>query len=105
LQIPSWFGTNLEGHGEGDALPSGRLKPGFVRVAGVVTDDAYRELFRFMLDRGYPTVSRALGGALEGWMEARRKGVLHLVDPPIGEESVSPDSEVVHPTNSQRERI
>jgi hypothetical protein len=75
-----------------------------VRVAGVATDDAYRELLRFMVDRGYPTVSRALGAALEEWIEARREGVSHLVEPPIGEESVSPDSEVVHPTNSRRER-
>jgi hypothetical protein len=94
----------LMGHGEGEALPSGRLRPGFVRVAGVATDDAYRELLRFMLDRGYPTVSRALCAALEEWMEARREGVLPLVEPLSGAEKVSADSEVVHPTNSRRER-
>jgi hypothetical protein len=74
-----------------------------VRVAGGATDDAYRELLRFMVDRGYPTVSRALGAALEEWIEARNAGVLHLVEPRSRAEKVSADSEVVHPANSRRE--
>jgi hypothetical protein len=75
-----------------------------VRVAGVATDDAHRELLRFMVDRGYPTVSRALGATLENWIETRSEGVLHLVERLTGRNKVSPDSEVVHPTISRQER-
>ncbi len=75
-----------------------------MRVAGVATDDAYRELLRFMVDRGYPTVSRALGAALEEWMEACREGVLHIAERRTGEEKASRASEVVHPTISPQER-
>jgi hypothetical protein len=76
-----------------------------VRVAGVVTDEAYRELLRFMVDRGYSTVSRALGAALEEWMGARQGRVLHPVQPRSGTDAApSADGvphrsgEVLHPS-------
>ncbi len=75
-----------------------------MRVAGVATDEAHRELLRFMVDRGYPTVSRALGAALEEWLQARKEGVLHPVEPRTGDEKAPRDAEIVHPTISRQER-
>ena len=55
--------------------PTGRLRAGYVRVAGVATVEAYRELERLRGERELPTISKALGVALEAWLETRRSGV------------------------------
>lgn len=75
-----------------------------MRVAGVATEDAYRELLRYMVDFGYRTVSQALGAALQEWAEAYRDWVLHSADPPAPGGEAPPDpGEGVHPSAPRQE--
>ena len=57
--------------------PTGRLKAGLARVAGVATVEVLDELRRLMEEAGLPTMSRAVGVALGEWLAARRGGVVN----------------------------
>jgi hypothetical protein len=64
---------------EAGNTPTGRLRKGFVRVAGVTTDEVRAELLWIALDRGI-TLSKAVGVALQEWLYGRRNGVSHPGD-------------------------
>ena len=68
---------DLEARPEVGIAPTGRLKPGFARVAGVVSVEAREALLRLQRERGLPTMSQALRAALQEWLEQRRERVLH----------------------------
>jgi len=53
------------------------LRKGYVRVAGVTTEEIRAELLWLALDRDI-TLSKALGVALQEWLHARGGGVSHL---------------------------
>ena len=57
-------------------MPTGRLKAGRAKVAGVASEEALAALRVFQRERGLPTLSRALGALLEDW-QAGGNGVLH----------------------------
>ncbi len=54
-------------------MPTGRLRAGFVRVAGVATTEAAEEIEKLMEERGLPSISQALGLALQEWLALRRR--------------------------------
>ncbi len=58
-------------------MPTGRLRAGFVRVAGVGTAEAAEEIEKLMEERGLPSRSRALGVALEEWLIIVRRRVIN----------------------------
>ena len=58
------------------------MRPGFVRVAGVTTEEIRDELVRLMHDRALRSLSQALGVALAEWSVWRGEGVLHPREPP-----------------------
>jgi hypothetical protein len=63
-------------------MPTGRLRTGFARVAGVASVGAVEELRKLMGERGLPSFSQAVGVALEEWLaEVRRR----VVDPGPGD--------------------
>ncbi len=83
-------------------MPTGRLRKGFVRIAGVVSEEVFHELARFMIDRGYATLSKALGAYLQECLEMRRAGVSHPAEPPAGREGdPQAPAGVVHPADSR----
>jgi len=57
-------------------MPSGRLRPGFGRIAGIARVEALEELLRFREERNLPTRSQALCEALQEWYLARLSGLL-----------------------------
>lgn len=57
-------------------MPTGRLREGRAKVAGVTSEDALAALRKFQKERGLPTLSRALGVVLEEWHSAAAQGVL-----------------------------
>ena len=61
---------------EAVGTPTGRLRKGYVRVAGVTSDEARAELLWIAWDQGI-TLSQALGVALQEWLQERRRGVSH----------------------------
>lgn len=61
---------------EAYGTPTGRLRKGYVRVAGVTTEEVRAELLWIAWDQGI-TLSQALGVALQEWLHARRRGVSH----------------------------
>jgi len=58
------------------------LRPGFVRVAGVTTEEIRDELVRLMHDRALRSLSQALGVALAEWSVRHEERVLHPGEPP-----------------------
>lgn len=58
-------------------LPTGRLRAGRARVAGVTSEEVRSALVALKEERGLPTFSQAVGVALQEWLEARYGGVLH----------------------------
>jgi hypothetical protein len=92
-------------------MPTGRVRKGSVRIAGIVSDEVYHEIVRFMIDRGHPTISKALGAFLEECLQMRRSGVVPPAEMPAGEGCapnapgvVHPHGSVVHPQDSDEER-
>ena len=81
--------------------PTGRLRPGFVRIAGVVSERVYHEVVRFMLDRGYPTISKALGALLEECLVPRPSEVSNPATPAAGGASGTNPDGVAHPLDSK----
>jgi len=57
---------------EASSTPTGRLKAGFVKIAGVARDEVKLELLEFMLEEDLPSLSQAVGAALEQWLTNRR---------------------------------
>ena len=57
------------------SMPHGRLRPGYEKVAGVVTSEIYRELLAFQTERNLPSLSQAVGQALREWRQERRRAV------------------------------
>ena len=57
------------------------MKRGYVRVAGVTTDEIRYALLELMWDRGLRSLSQAVGTALQEWFVARRDEVVHPADP------------------------
>ncbi len=51
------------------------MRAGHVRVAGVAAVEAYEALRSLQRERGLPTLSQALGVALEEWRRMRCHGV------------------------------
>ena len=66
---------------EAISTPTGRLRPGYVRVAGVATEEVKLELLTLVLDRGLRSLSQAVGAALEEWLATRRKGGVQPREP------------------------
>jgi hypothetical protein len=64
--------------GEGVIAPTGRLRPGYVRIAGVVRGEVKVALLELLLERDLPSLSQAVGLALEEWCTLRQSGALHL---------------------------
>jgi len=58
-------------------MPTGRLRKGYSRVAGVVRVEVMEELERLRRERNIPTMSQSLGDALDEWLRLRRSGVLN----------------------------
>jgi len=56
-------------------MPTGRLRAGYAKVAGVATVQARDELLRLMKERGLQSLSQALGEALQEWVLTRCHGV------------------------------
>jgi hypothetical protein len=81
--------------------PTGRLRPGFVRIAGVVSEEVYHEVVRFMLDRGYPTISKALGALLEECIPLRPSGVSNSSTSDTRGESASHSNGVANAPDSK----
>ncbi len=68
-------------------MPTGRLRAGFAKVAGVVPERVYVALREFQQARGLPTLSRAVGAALTEWYEARHgEGVQNPEQTEAGQE-------------------
>ncbi len=65
---------------EVDGTPSGRLRTGRVRVAGVTSVEVFGALRDLQAELNLPTMSQALDAALVQWLTARRSGVLHPAD-------------------------
>lgn len=63
-----------------DGTPSGRLRTGRVRVAGVTSVEILAALRELQTELNLPTMSQTLDAALVQWLSARRSGVLHLAD-------------------------
>lgn len=63
-----------------DGTPTGRLRTGRVRVAGVTSVEILGALRDLQAELNLPTMSRAVDAALAQWLSARRSGVLHLAD-------------------------
>ena len=59
-------------------MPTGRLRKGFVKVAGVASNEAYLALLEVQRRDDLPSLSRALGRALDEWLDARGTGVLRV---------------------------
>lgn len=56
-------------------MPSGRVKAGFVKVAGVASEEAYRALLKLQKREGLPSLSQAVGRALDEWRQAQKERV------------------------------
>jgi len=78
------------------------LRKGYVRVAGVTTEEVRAELLWMALDRGI-TMSKAVGVALQEWLHARRGGVSHLGDIPQEAAGAGQLSCGLHPVRASRE--
>ena len=63
-----------------DRTPTGRLRTGRVRVAGVTSVEIAGALHDLQAERNLPTMSQTLDAALLQWLSARRSGVLHPAD-------------------------
>lgn len=73
------------------------------RVAGVATVEAVEALCSFQREREFPTLSKALGAALEEWSATRAKRVGRL-GRVAEDQSAEPAAEgVLHPPNAQGE--
>lgn len=57
-------------------MPTGRLRRGYARIAGVARVEVLEELLRFREERSLPTRSQALCEALQEWYLARLSGLL-----------------------------
>ena len=58
-------------------MPTGRLRKGLVKVAGVASEEAYRGLLELQQRAGLPSLSQAVGRALDEWLQAQGEGVLN----------------------------
>jgi hypothetical protein len=58
-------------------MPTGRLRNGFVKVAGVASEEAYRGLLELQQRAGLPSLSQAVGRALDEWLQGQGEGVLN----------------------------
>ncbi len=56
-------------------MPTGRLRAGHIRVAGVATVEAMEELHKLMVERGLASLSQAVGAALQEWLALVRRRV------------------------------
>ncbi len=56
-------------------MPTGRLRAGYDRVAGVATVEAVEELRKLMAEMELPSFSQAVGLALQQWLVIVRGGV------------------------------
>ncbi|HEV8595441.1 MAG TPA: hypothetical protein VGR51_07930 [Thermoplasmata archaeon] len=63
---------------------AGRLRPGYAKVAGVVTTAVLDELLLLKEALGLPSLSQAVGAALQEWLLARRRGVQNATRAPDG---------------------
>jgi hypothetical protein len=87
---------------EAGHTPTGRLRKGFVRVAGVTTDEVRAELLWIALDQGI-TLSQAVGVALQEWLRGRRNGVSHPGGLPEPEEIPGRPPGGLHPVSESPE--
>ena len=74
------------------------MRPGFVRVAGVTTEEIRDELVRLMHDRALRSLSQALGVALAEWSVWRGKGALHPGAPPSADPTAVEANGVLNPS-------
>lgn len=57
-------------------MPTGKLREGYMRIAGVVRIQVMEELLHFMEERRLASRSKALGEALQEWYRTRRTGLV-----------------------------
>jgi len=88
---------------EADLMPTGRLKAGRVRVAGVTTVEVREELEAFQRETKLPSLSQTVGETLKQWRWACRSGVVHPAGPQEGPEP-SADHELAGASRRPRER-
>ncbi len=69
-------------------MPTGKLRAGLARVAGVATVEVVEELRKLMTEQGLPTFSKAVGVALKEWLLLRRT---RAINPGPGEGVPRPD--------------
>jgi hypothetical protein len=86
-------------------VPTGRVKAGKARVAGITTVEIKMRLDFMVLDRDLKSRSQALGVALAEWDRCCGRRVLLDDSPSASEGSASDPPRVVHPTDSQREGV
>jgi hypothetical protein len=87
---------------EASHTPTGRLRKGYVRVAGVTTEEVRAELLWIAWDQSL-TLSQAVGVALQEWLRGRRNGVSHPGGFPEHEESAGRPPGDLHPLSDSRE--
>jgi len=78
-------------------MPTGRLRKGYSRVAGVVREEVMEELERLRRERNIPTISQSLGAALDEWLQMRRSGVSNPGSRAIPDATPPAQSGVLHP--------
>jgi len=70
-----------------------------VKVAGVARDEVKMELLQFMFEEDLPSLSQAVGAALEQWLADRRKR--RSVQPGgDGDGATNGGNRVLHPASS-----
>ena len=65
------------------STPKGQLTGGKKKVSGVVSEEVYLALVRFMGDQNLTNMSRTVGAALRTWLEGYR------VQNPVGDDEGS----------------
>lgn len=87
--------------GEDGKMPTGRLRVGHVRIAGVAKDEVKQELLELMREEDLPSLSRAVGIALEQWLATRRNRVLNPEGVGDGRKPPPTTAEVLHPAAAE----
>jgi hypothetical protein len=86
-------------------MPSGRLRPGLEKVAGVVPVEVRDALVELQRTRGLPSMSRAVGEALTEWWASRADAVLNPGPRPTALAGPGPDGGVLNPRDARRDGL
>jgi hypothetical protein len=81
-------------------VPTGRLREGYSRIAGVVRTEVKEALFWLMEEEGLPSLSQAVGRALDEWYE-RDTGVHNPASRREGEDTGEEGERVLNPAGTR----